>query len=177
MPRHLPNASRLALIALFGLLLLDRALGQEAIVSARIVGITDGDTVKALTADNQLLRVRLSNIDAPESGQAFGQRSKQRLSELIFGRQVELHTFGLDRYGRTLAIIFVNGADVNLAQVRSGFAWVYEHYIGDAAPSVQESYHAAQLAAQQERRGLWSDTQEPVPPWLWRRAQKPVKTH
>jgi micrococcal nuclease len=96
------------LTALIALLLAGAALGQEAIVSARIVGITDGDTVKALVAGNELLRVRLSWIDAPEKSQAFGQRSKQHLSDLVFGREVQLHAHGLDRYGRTLAVIFVN---------------------------------------------------------------------
>jgi endonuclease YncB( thermonuclease family) len=43
------------------------------------------------------------------------------LSELIFGRQVELHTHGLDRYGRTLAVIFIDGADANLAQGWLGY--------------------------------------------------------
>ena len=170
MPHRSSNALGMALAAFLALLLASSALGQEAIVSARIVGITDGDTVKALAAGNELLRVRLSWIDAPEKAQTFGQRSKQHLSELVFGREVELHTHGLDRYGRTLAVIFVEGIDANLEQVRSGFAWVYEHYIGEAAPSIQESYHAAQLAAQQERCGLWADTQEPVPPWEFRHA-------
>jgi endonuclease YncB( thermonuclease family) len=110
-----------ALAALSAWLMASAALGQEAIVSARIVGITDGDTVKALVADNELLRVRLSWIDAPEKSQAFGQRSKQHLSELVFGREVELRTHCLDRYGRTLAVIFVNGIDANLEQVRSGW--------------------------------------------------------
>lgn len=98
------------------------ALGQEAIVTARIVGVVDGDTVKALVAGNQLLRARLSWIDAPEISQAFGYRSKQHLSELVFGHEVELHTHGLNRYGRTLAVIFVNDTDANLEQVRSGMA-------------------------------------------------------
>ena len=163
MTRHL------SALAVAILLLANVALGQEVIVSARIIAITDGDTVKALVADNQLLRVRLSWIDAPESSQAFGQRSKQHLSELVFGREVELHTHGLDRYGRTLAVIMLDGVDINLEQVRSGFAWVYEHYIGESSVDTQASYHAAQAAAQQERLGLWGDSQEPVPPWLYRR--------
>jgi endonuclease YncB( thermonuclease family) len=78
-----------ALAELVALLLAGTALGQEAIVSARIVGISDGDTVKALVAGNQLLRVRLSWIDAPEKSLAFGQRSKQHLSDLVFGREVK----------------------------------------------------------------------------------------
>ena len=61
-------------------------------------------------------RARLSFCDGLKNSQAFGQRSKQHLSELVFGREVELHTHGLDRYGRTLVIIFVNGIDANLEQ-------------------------------------------------------------
>jgi endonuclease YncB( thermonuclease family) len=160
----------MALSAFLCLLLLGTGLGHGAIVSARIVGIIDGDTVKALVAGNELLRVRLSWIDAPEKSQAFGQRSKQHLSELVFGREVELHTHGLDIYGRALAAVMLDGIDVNLEQVKSGSAWVFEKYIDQADENIQTSYHAAQAAAQQERRGLWSDTQTPVPPWEFRHA-------
>ena len=112
---------RLAL--LLGLFLASAALGQETVISARIVGVTDGDTVKALVSGKDFIRVRLNWIDAPEKSQAFGQQSKQHLSNLVFNRYVELHAHGLDRYGRTLAVVFVNGSDANLKQVRSGMAW------------------------------------------------------
>jgi endonuclease YncB( thermonuclease family) len=163
-----------ALAALIALLLASTALGQEAIVSARIVGITDGDTVKALAADNQLLRVRLSWIDAPEKSQAFGQRSKQHLSELVFGREVELHTHGLDRYGRTLAVIFVNDTDANLEQVRSGMAWCYTRYLSEASSDIQASYQQAETEAWEQQRGLWSE-RDPIPPWEYRRAARHAK--
>ena len=165
------NALGLALVAFLGLLLASTALGQEVIVPARIVGITDGDTVKALVADNQLLRIRLLNIDAPESSQAFGQRSKQHLSELVFGREVELHTRGLDRYGRTLAVIFVDGIDANLEQVRSGMAWCYTRYLSEAGADLQASYRQAETEGWEQQRGLWSEP-DPIPPWEYRHAAK-----
>ena len=77
-----------------------RAPGQEKVVSGSVVATVDGDTLQVLTPDHQLLQIRLSWIDAP---QAFGQRSKQHLSKLVFGREVELRTHGLERYGRTPA--------------------------------------------------------------------------
>ena len=58
----------------------------------------------------------------------------------------------------TLAVVMLDGVDINLEQVKSGFAWVFEKYIGQSDASVHASYRAAQLAARQERRGLWSDT-------------------
>jgi micrococcal nuclease len=79
----------------------------------------------------------LRNIDAPEKGQAFGQASKQNLSQYIFGRDVELHIFRTDRYGRTLAVVMLDNIDINLQQVRDGMAWVYTKYIGESSPDVQ----------------------------------------
>ncbi|MGO9454325.1 MAG: thermonuclease family protein [Candidatus Binataceae bacterium] len=46
------------------------------------------------------MEVRLEGIDAPEHGQAFGDASRQHLSDLILGKQVNLDCAGQDRYGR-----------------------------------------------------------------------------
>jgi len=71
-------------LALLALLLLRLQLfGQEPNIRARCVGVTDGDTVKVLTADQQLLRIRLAWIDSPEMGQAFGYRAKQATANLF----------------------------------------------------------------------------------------------
>jgi micrococcal nuclease len=139
----------------------------ESVVLARVVGVTDGDTIHALVNDYHLLRVRLRNIDAPEKEQAFGQASKQNLSQYIFGRDVELHIFGQDRYGRTLAVIILDGVDINLQQVKDGYAWVYTRYIGESTQDVQARYLGAEAEARESRRGLWYDP-DPVPPWEFR---------
>ena len=44
---------------------------------AKVVGITDGDTITVLDGQKNQIKVRLANIDAPEKNQAFGARSKQ----------------------------------------------------------------------------------------------------
>ena len=89
----------------------------------------------------------------------------------MFGREVELHTRGLDRYDRTLAVIYLDGVDANLDQVRSGFAWVYEKCIGNADADTQASYRQAETEAWERQSGLWSEP-DPMPPWLYRRAAK-----
>ena len=160
-----------AALTLTVLLLASTALGQEAIVRGRCVAVVDGDTIKALAAGNELLRVRLSWIDAPEKSQAFGQRSKQHLSELVFGREVELHTHGLDRYGRTLAVVMLDGVDINLEQVRSGMAWCYTRYLSEAPADIQASYQQAETGAWEQQRGLWSE-RDPIPPWEWRKEMR-----
>jgi endonuclease YncB( thermonuclease family) len=67
------------------------------------------------------------------------------MSELVFGRNVELRVYGLDKYGRTLATVFVDGKDVCLEEVRRGYAWVYRHYLEQASAAIQTSYQQAEI--------------------------------
>lgn len=132
--------------------------------ASKIVAIHDGDTLTVLR-DHEQIKVRLSEIDAPEMGQAFGNRSKQSLSELCFDKTATLDDKGKDRYGRTLARVACDGIDANTEQVRRGMAWVYDKYVTD------KSLYAVQDEAKTARRGLWADA-EPVPPWEWRRKTR-----
>jgi micrococcal nuclease len=133
----------------------------------RVVGIMDGDTVKVLSSDRQQIKCRLSGIDAPESNQAFGQRSKQSLSDMIFQKQVEITVVDQDRYGRSVCLIILNGVDINKVQIQRGMAWHYVQYSRDA------SYAQAEASAQQQRLGLWADS-NPTPPWIFRHSNKAV---
>jgi nuclease-like protein len=85
------------------LLLTVHALAQD-VIHGRVTAVNDGDTIKVLTAEKQLLRVRVAWIDAPESSQAFGQRAKQAMSALVFGKDVELRFHTVDRYGRLIGV-------------------------------------------------------------------------
>jgi micrococcal nuclease len=102
------------------------------------VRVLDGDTAEILTADKQRIRVRLANIDAPEKSQAFGQRSKENLTDLIAGKQVDVLDQGGDQYGRRIGRIYVGNTEANVEQVRAGMAWVYTRYNHDPAlPVIQ----------------------------------------
>ena len=78
-------------------------------LAGKVVAIADGDTLTVLDSVNAQHRIRLQGIDAPESGQAFGTRSKQHLSDLVFGKQVTVEYDKKDRYGRTLGKVIVGG--------------------------------------------------------------------
>jgi hypothetical protein len=68
-------------------------------------------------------------IDCPEKGQGYGNRTKQATSALLFGKEVTLQTYGLDKYKRTLAdVILPDGTNVNHALVRAGWCWWYRKY-------------------------------------------------
>ena len=133
--------------------------------TGKVVAIADGDTITVLRGREQV-KVRLLDIDAPEKGQAFGNRSKQSLSDLCFSTTAKLDRSGKDRYGRTLATIYCNGVNANAEQVRRSMAWVYEGY----AP-MKSLLYRVQAEAKAARRGLWAD-KVPVPPWEWRKAGK-----
>lgn len=129
---------------------------------AKVVGVHDGDTITVLTPDDEQIKVRLAQIDAPEKAQAFGEVSKQNLSNLVFNKTVTVKVSDKDRYGRLVATIFANNTDANLAQVKKGMAWVYQQYAKDQA------YFAAETAARNKRVGLWADA-KPIAPWNFRK--------
>ena len=62
--------------------------GDPWIVAGRVVGISDGDTITVLDDAQTQHKIRFAGIDAPEKGQAFGERSKQSLSTRRFTEQV-----------------------------------------------------------------------------------------
>lgn len=132
--------------------------------TGKVVAVADGDTLTVLR-DRDQIRVRLVEIDAPEKAQAFGNRSKQSLSDLCFGKTASLAEQGQDRYGRTLAQVTCNEIDANVEQVRRGMAWVYRKYAPKDSP-----LYAAESEAKAARRGLWVDA-DPTPPWEWRYKQ------
>ena len=135
-------------------------------IRGKVVAVTDGDTVKVLVA-NRVVTVRLWGIDAPEKNQAYGAQAKTALSELVFGKVIEVETFGQDKYRRTLGRLYVGeGADrvdVNRHMVETGFAWWYEKY----APTAVD-LQKAQEAAKEGKLGLWAEN-NPMPPWAWRK--------
>jgi endonuclease YncB( thermonuclease family) len=138
-------------------------------LQGRIVGVADGDTVTLLDSSNQQHKIRLKGIDAPESHQAFGQKSKSNLSALVFNREVVAECGKQDKYRRDVCVIKVDGKDANEAQVAAGMAWWYRDYAREQTTQQRTEYEAAEFNAKIRRLGLWADT-NPVPPWeLWMR--------
>jgi endonuclease YncB( thermonuclease family) len=143
---------------------------NAATIYGKVVGVADGDTITVLDADNTQHKIRLSGIDAPEKKQAFGQRSKQSLSDLVFSKTVAVETTKRDRYGREIGKVIVNGVDANLVQVQRGFAWHYKAYEREQPAIDRKVYANAENEARAARRGLWADV-EPVPPWDFRHSR------
>ena len=64
------------------------------VIQGGVVAIAYGDTITLLDSNRQQHRIRLAGIDAPEKAQPFGQRSKQHLSELAFGKEAKADCYG-----------------------------------------------------------------------------------
>jgi endonuclease YncB( thermonuclease family) len=160
--------------------------GLEQEFSARVIVVLDGDTVLILhKATGQraggLMKIRLAEIDAPEVGhagmggqppnsqkaQSFGAASRSSLVEMVLHKQIQVRPLALDKYGRTIAQLEVNGLSVNEEMVRRGMAWEYSHYHSDRRYIVLEN------EARQAGRGLWAQV-DPIPPWQWRKQHTAV---
>ena len=63
---------------------------QAETLTGRLVSVADGDTVTVLDATNTQHKIRVAGIDAPEKKQAFGNRSKDNLAELVAGKDVSV---------------------------------------------------------------------------------------
>ncbi len=142
------------------------------ILTGRVVGVADGDTVTVLEdASNIQFKIRLMGIDAPENKQAFGTKSKDYLSALVFNKQVTVEYSKKDKYGRTVGKITVDGVDANLEQVKAGMAWHYKQYQREQTVADRDLYAQTEEDARTAKVGLWNDV-DPMPPWDWRKTQK-----
>lgn len=147
------------------LLLLSVTTAYATEYTGRVVGISDGDTLTLLTPEKQQVKVRLGEIDTPESRQPYGTRARQALSDLAYGKEARVVVQDTDRYGRTVGRMYVGSTDVNAEMVRQGAAWVYRQYAKD--PGLYRLEEEAKTA----KRGLWALPEaERMPPWEWRRG-------
>lgn len=131
--------------------------------TCKIVGISDGDTATCLTNSKNQIKIRFDQIDAPEKKQAFGTQARQTLANMIFGKQVTLRIKTTDRYGRTVAEVFVGHTNINKAMVEQGMAWAYREYMTDT------DYLRLEGIAKSAKRGLWSHP-NPIYPQDFRRS-------
>lgn len=145
--------------------------------AATVTRILDGDTLE-VTEDNKTLRVRLIDIDAPEKKQPYGQKAKQFLTDFVKDADaVAVKNMGTDRYGRTLAQVYVKKCEreclsylVNAEMVRNGYAWAYRYHNVPSSKAME--YEESE--ARKNRLGLWHDN-EAIEPWKWRQLHNQHK--
>ena len=147
-------------------------------ISGVVTKVIDGDTfhlLPDLSAPSNVrvhkdgtISVRLRGCDAPEKDQPYGQEAKQHLASLILRNRVKVQIMDVDRYGRVVGYVFLNGKNINLEQIKSGHAWAYTEFLD--RPYASEFYEA-EKEARKKRLGLWKQL-NPLPPWEWRKIKR-----
>lgn len=164
---------KIALLLILAVML--SASAHAETFQGRVVAVSDGDTIRVLTTEKTEVKVRLEGIDAPETGQPHGEKSKQALSKLVFSKDVVVVWQDKDRYGRTLGTVRFSehpqdARNINYEMVVNGNAWVYRKY------SKNTYILKLEKDAQESKRGLWAlPADQIMPPWEWRKAQRGKK--
>jgi micrococcal nuclease len=162
------------------------AIGADAI-RGTVAHVWDGDSLVLKTDAGITLDVRLANIDSPETrkingrkadrvvtlGQPFGEKARQVLESKVLLRRVLVEVDDIDRYGRSVGVVFSMGRNVNVEMVNEGWAWAYTSRF--RGPYLQE-YLSAESHARTLRLGLWRQAQ-PEPPWEFRRSMRADRDH
>ena len=138
--------------------------------------VTDGDTI-TVTQNGFKTTIRLVGIDTPEksrkkhdSGQPFSQQSTKFLAGMVLNKDVDIVSYGNDRYGRTLGVVYIDGKNVNFEMVKAGLAEVYR---GKPASGFEnDPYQKAEDAARSAGIGMWSLGDKYVSPRECRRMNR-----
>ena len=149
-------------LKLFFLLLFFSVPLFAEIITGTVVSVADGDTITILDDSRTQHKIRFEHIDTPEKKQAFGQKAKEYLSLMIFGKTVKVQVKEKDRYGRNIGTVFLEKKNINLEMVNAGLAWHYKKYSKD------KTFAAAETEAKKKKAGLWIDD-NPTPPWEFRK--------
>ena len=144
---------------------------EAGTLQGKVVGVADGDSLTVLDNNKTQHKIRLQVIDAPEKAQAFGQKSKQSLHQLVHNKQVTVEFQKKDKYGRTVGKVLINGNDICLEQIKLGMAWHYTQYATEQPKEDRIAYQQAELAARGQALGIWKD-QNAIPPWEFRKQTK-----
>lgn len=137
------------------------------LIEGKVITVEQGDALVVETKDQGVFSILMQGIDAPESGQDFGEKSRKKLADLVSGKTVQAIVYKKYSNDRYLGTIYFDGKDVNLKQIQTGMAWHFtqsdfEQRVGD-----RQIYEQAEQKARAERIGLWSD-KNPVAPWQYR---------
>lgn len=134
-------------------------------MAVKVYKIADGDSFEGRSG-SETIRIRLYGIDAPERGQDFYRRSKDRLGALCAEGPVKVVPRNRDSFGRLVADVYsASGTHINTAMVAEGLAWHFTKYSNSADLARLEREARAKSV------GIWS-MKDPVAPWEYRAQRR-----
>ena len=118
-----------------------------------VVEVSDGDTLKL--SDGKTFR--LYGVNAPEVKEPYYEEAKVFTQNLILGKEISFEqeaNYKVDKFGRELGYVFVDGVNLNLELVRNGLARVVL-YEKRAKIKYQDELLSAENEAKVKRVGVW----------------------
>lgn len=135
---------------LITILLMFPLLLSAQILMGKAVGIADGDTFTLIVNGHEQVKIRIDGIDAPEKKQYFGNRAKEYLSGMIWGKELTVKVTKKNKWKRSIGKVSTPEIqDVGIEMIKAGLAWQYRDYNKD------ESYAEAERLARESKKGLW----------------------
>ncbi len=139
------------------------AAERKSALMVKVNHVIDGDSLVVIE-NGRKLEIRLWGIDAPEYDQPNSRESKSALVQMVRDRTGQLYMKYKDRYGRYVAVLEIDGLNVNQELVRGGHVWVYDRYCTE---KICEHWRLLQEDARSKDSGLWGGN-NPEPPWQWK---------
>ena len=133
----------------------------QTTLTAKVIGIKDGDTVVVLDSLNYQTTLRLAEVDCPEKNQPFGTKAKQFTSDRVYLKTIKYVVTDTDRYGRSIAMIYSDNKYLSAEIIKAGMGWHYKKY------STSKELANFETKAKKDKTGLWVDN-HPISPWEWR---------
>jgi endonuclease YncB( thermonuclease family) len=88
------------------------------------------------------------------------------LAKKVLHRQTRLEIMYLDRHDRAVAVVYVDGRNINLEMIAEGWAWAAQRN----RHKLPAEYSLAEEQARSRKAGLWTE-ENPIPPWEFKKRQ------
>lgn len=140
------------------------AMAATELFEAKVLAVVDGNTLEIRDEAGDVYQIVLNGVDSPELGQDFGDKAKGFLEKIALKKNVKVQLDGKDRWGNRLAVVWVKeDVDLRVELLKAGLAWTAER---NPIPTLEN----VRIEAQEKGKGLWASN-EPTPPWIFRRQQ------
>ena len=147
------------------------------ILEGLVVGVTEGDRITVNSFGTEI-PVRLYGVAAPQTakidkftgwykpGQPYAEDAFRALSIKVLHQQVKVEirstlTSRADTPQVAVAIVYLDGRNINLEMLEDGWAWAYRKFLSN---NDYHRYSTAQRIARSRKNGLWLQ-ENPQPPW------------
>ncbi len=149
-------------IAAVAIFLIVWASSAQSIEPFTVVRSHDGDTTTVRDRSGNQFDIRFAVVDSNEDSsglrQAGGKEATQYLRSILpDGSKVSIVFTGNESHNRSVATIYRNGVNINLAMLQAGHAVIDPRYVKQISPEMRSQYQQAQAIAKRQKLGRWGN--------------------